>query len=357
MASVGSRRRETGLGVCNQQLHAAPLVSAPAPGDLGVHQLLRRRWSRLRGHDGLHALRRYAEQRADQLATVAWHRYGPPVRVAPFDDDPRLALVTVNFSTTRYLKLMLCTLGGQSARWFVQHLVVVDNASRDGGPEFLRALEARVPRLHLVERRHFLSHAQGMRAGFRALARIEHAEPMVDRTNVVVGSDTDIVFRDDDALLGMMAKFVQLGGVFLGEARLPPSSPYPDMGSSFFAFRRDVAARRDIHPLVNHGSPTYDMQVSMVRAGLTLVDFPLHKGGHLLHRGRSGAAAAGTYHPRHSYSRVTTTYPHYMGLSEGPRLWAAIEDRWAPLLEPAAEPRLIAHLAERFADFGRSDPP
>ncbi|HEX5587905.1 MAG TPA: hypothetical protein VFZ17_11400 [Acidimicrobiia bacterium] len=331
-------------------------MSEPSQHDPGKYRL-RRRWKRLRGPDGLHALRRYAEQRADQLLTVAWHRYGPPVRVAPFDGDPRLALVTVNFSTTRYLKLMLCTLGEQSARWFVRHLVVVDNASRDGGPEFLRALEARVPRLHLVERRHFLSHAQGMRAGLRALATVERAEPTAERTNVVVGCDTDVVFRDDDALLGVSAQLAAMGGVFLGEARVAPTSPYPDMQASFFAFRRDAAARRDVHPLVNHGSPAFDMQVSMVRAGLTLVDFPLHKGGYLLHRGRSGAAAAGTHHPRHSYARVTTTQPHYMGVPDGARLWAAIEDRWAPLLEPAAEASLIDHLAERFAVFGQNEAP
>ena len=318
---------------------------------------LQRAWARVRQPDGLHALRRHAQQRVDQITTVAWHRYGPREHVPPFDGDPRLAFVTVNFSTTRYLKLMLCTLGDQSALWFVRHVVIVDNQSRDGGPEFLRALAGRVQRVTLVERKHRLSHANGLRAGIAALQRLERSDPPTGRSNVIVGCDTDVVFRNPDTLLAVSAALVAQDGVYLGEARLAPPAPFPDMQASFFAYRRDAVARRDVHPLVNHGSPAFDMQVSMLRAGLTLVDFPLHRGGYLLHRGRSGAAAAGEYHPRHSYARVTTTRAHYMGVLDGATRWAEIEARWAPLLEPAAEDALLDHLAERFAVLGADSQP
>ncbi|MFI5047672.1 MAG: glycosyltransferase family 2 protein, partial [Acidimicrobiia bacterium] len=130
-------------------------------------------WAHVRSADGAYAARRALEQRVDRVGAIAWHRFGPSSHVPPFDGDPRLAMVTVNFSTTRYLKLMLCTLGEQRELWFLHRIVLADNGSRDGGLPFLRALDARVPRLHLVERRRRLTHAGGMRAGTRALGRHE----------------------------------------------------------------------------------------------------------------------------------------------------------------------------------------
>jgi glycosyltransferase involved in cell wall biosynthesis len=117
----------------------------------------RRRLRSLAGlPDLLPLLRRHIGELIDQTVTRAYHRFGPRTRVPPFDDEPGLALVTVNFSTTGFLKLMLCTLGEQSRLSRLDHLVIVDNQSRDGGLPFLRALAERVPRIHLVERRHLL---------------------------------------------------------------------------------------------------------------------------------------------------------------------------------------------------------
>jgi hypothetical protein len=314
---------------------------------------VRRVAARLTRAGGLHALRRYTEQRADQAWALTRHRLGPSVPTPPFDGDPRLGLVTVNFSTTRLLKLMLCTLGEQSALWFVQHLVIVDNDSRDGGRPFIRALAERAPRVRLVEHQHFLNHARGMRAGIRELDHVgRDDEPASERANLVVFCDTDVVFRNPDALLDLSAAMIFHDAAFGGEARLAPPSPHPDIQASFFAVRRDLIERREVLPLVNHGSPSYWMQASMLRAGLTVLNFPSNHGGYILHRGRSGASAAGEYYERHSYAKVTTTYPHYMGVPDGAAIWAGIEDRWARLLEPDAEPALLDHLAERFAVIG-----
>jgi hypothetical protein len=258
-----------------------------------------------------------------------------------------LAFITVNFSTTRLLKLMLCTLGEQSALSFVQHLVIVDNHSRDGGAPFLRALASRVPRIHLVERRHFLNHAAGMRAGMRALAGIERALPPSERAGLLVFCDTDVVFRNPAALLDLSATIIHHDAAFAGEARYSSTTVHPDVQASFFAVRRDLVARRDVHPLVNLGSPAYRMQASILEAGLTLADFPSNHGGYVLHRGRSGVAAATTYGVG-SYAGDTYSEPHFMGVPNGARIWADIEERWASLLDPTAEPALIEHLANQF---------
>jgi hypothetical protein len=80
---------------------------------VGLHELIRRlryEVGRLRGADGRNRLRRPLEQRVDQAWTMARSRLEHARPVVPFDGDPRFAVLTVNFSTTRYLKLMLLTL-------------------------------------------------------------------------------------------------------------------------------------------------------------------------------------------------------------------------------------------------------
>jgi hypothetical protein len=302
-------------------------------------------------HGSIRALRRHAEEVADQIVVSTYHRFGLRRSVAPFDGDPRLALVIVNFSTTRYLKLMLCTLGEQSELWFVQRVLIVDNHTRDGGLPFLRALDARIPRIHLVERRHFLSHAAGMRAGVRALDHVEQGVPWDQRAGLVVFCDPDVVFRNRATLLDLSAAIVRNNGAFVGEARVAAPGSHPHVQASFFAVRRDVLARRDVHPLVNHGSPAYGMQASILRAGLTVVNFPSNHGGYVLHRGRTAVAAATTYGVG-SYAGVAYRKPHFMGVADGPRIWADIEDRWAPLLDDDAEPLLLEHLEHRFGVLG-----
>jgi hypothetical protein len=66
-----------------------------------------------------------------------------------------------------------------------------------------------------------------------------------------------------------------------------------------------------------------------VKAGLPIVDFPSNQKGHILHRGRSAAAAAGTFTPLRAYGTSPQTAPHFMGVPDGARIWDEIEARHA----------------------------
>lgn len=308
---------------------------------------------RLRGPDGPNRVRRQLEQRIDQAWTLARSRLEPARPVAPFDGDPRFALLTVNFSITRYLKLMLLTLTEQSALARVHRIVIVDNGSRDGGIPFLRALSTRADRVHLAEHKHFLNHARGMRTALRTLDRVEAEESTRTPSNLLLFCDPDVVFRDQDALRDLGDALVEHDAAFAGELRREP--PDLDAQASFFVVRRDTYARHDILPLVNHGSPALWMQRSISRAGLTAVHFPSNHGGYILHRGRSAVAAARELFPRHSYATVEYRDAHFMGVRDGPRVWAETEDRFAEVLRPEAEASLIALLADRLAVLGRGD--
>ncbi len=297
-----------------------------------------------RDADLVNRLRRHGQMRADQVLTLARQRLGIRRSVDPFDGNPRVALVTVNFATLRYLQLMLLTLGEQRDLSLVERIVVVHHRSREGGDDFLRELAARVPRMHLVVRRRGRSHAPGMRAGIRALRRLERSAPPDRRANTLLFCDPDVIFLDPHTI-GAVAACIRGGAALVGEFRGPPTDP--NIQASFLAVRRDVYARRDVMPWVSHGSPTLWLQRSVVAAGLETVHFPANHDGHLLHRGRGAVHAVRTTEPRHRYATAASHHAHYMGVPGGAETWAAVEARYAPLLADRAA--LLDHLADALA--------
>ncbi len=207
-------------------------------------------------------MRRRLEELGDQTWALAEARLKARPPVATFDGDVRFAVVTVNFSTTRFLKLMLLTLAEQTGLRQLKRVVVVDNASQDGGLPFMRRLAARVPLVELVENRFLLSHARGMRLGFKRLDALDRDRPEAERANVLLSCDTDVIFRRRDTLEVLAKCFDAADVAAAGELRTG-LYPYAEAQASFLAVRRDISARRDIAPWVNHGAPAYWLQRSL----------------------------------------------------------------------------------------------
>lgn len=284
----------------------------------------------------------------DRLVAMPWKRFGPGYVAEPVRGDPRLAMVIVNFSTTRYLKLLLLTLAEQEHLGLLHRIVLVDNGSRDGGRELVARLDDRIPAVHAVLRRHRLGHGPGMRAGVRALDRIDGRS---DRpANLLLFCDADVVFRSPDVLSALAGTALASEPALVGEIRRAYAEP--DIQASFFMVRRDVHARRGVPPLVHDGAPAYRMQRAIFRSGSTVVDLRTNHGGLILHRGRAGIEAAQRYRPRHAYAAVRDAGPHFMGVPDGARIWAEVELRHADLLDPSAEDQLLVVLADRFRQLG-----
>ena len=162
-----------------------------------------------------------------------------------------------------------------------------------------------------------------------------------------------MVFLHDATLLTLSATLVKHDAAFVGEARVHPPALHPDVQASFFAVRRDVLARRDVRPLVHDGSPAFAMQASILDAGLGDRRLPEQPRRYVLHRGRTGVEAAAMYGVGgHAMVPPGRDEPHYMGVADGPAVWARTELTWAHLLAPDAEPALLDHLVGRFADLG-----
>jgi hypothetical protein len=282
--------------------------------------------------------RRRIEQRLDQVSTRAVRAVRGPEWAPVFDGAPRFALLTVNFSTTRYLKLMLASLLEQDRPDLLTRIVICDNRSRDGGLPFLRRLAAAVPKVHLVERRLLTSHARGMRACIRTLDGLDRDAPAHEAANVLLECDTDVVFRRPDTLRSLQAVFQPGAVAFAGQLR-SDLFPLPEAQASFLAVRRDWAARADVSPWVNHGSPAYFLQRDIWRAGGKGHDFPSNSGGFVLHRGRTAVAATGEFAILDSHASAPNRQPHFMGVPNGAEIWRQREEdlsRWLPAESEAA---------------------
>ncbi|ESQ14190.1 MAG TPA: hypothetical protein DDY14_04685 [Chromatiaceae bacterium] len=295
-----------------------------------------------------------ARSRSEQLLDQAYAKttralFGGGLSV-PYDGDTRFALLSVNYSTTGYLKLMLLTLAEQNGLDRIRSIIVCDNASKDAGLPFLRQLAEAVDRVILVENRWWTNHASGMRSALRALDSMDKKKPAIERANVLLACDPDVLFLRDDTLDILAGIFANSGAAFAGELRRG-LCPLPEAQASFLAVRRDWAARRDVSPWVFHGSPAYWMQRDIWQLGGTGEDFQSNQAGFTLHRGRSAVTAATKYAPWSTYGRTPHEHrsPHYMGVPGGRQIWAIRANQFADLLEPEAESALLWRLAESFA--------
>lgn len=247
---------------------------------------------------------------------------------------------------------MLLTLCEQHSLQSINRIIIVDNHSKDGGVSFLKRLNAAVNNVHLVENHIMCTHARGLRKGVAFLEKLEKYEKSAEKSNLLLVCDTDIIFRNGDTLSELAATFVSKDTAFAGELRYG-LYPYPEAQASFVAVRRDCYSRRDVAPFVHHGAPAYWMQRSLWKAGLHLENFPSNQGGYILHRGRSGVAAAHKHYPMSAFATVSNKDPHYMGVEYGEKIWQTTEQNYSGLLHEDKEDKLIEYLSHKLQVLGK----
>ena len=295
--------------------------------------------------------RRHTEQWVDQGIVIARRQAHRSSDVAAFVAPARFSLITVNFSTSAYLRLLLASLSDVDHLDRLVRLIVVDNGSKDDAESLLTVLEGSNLPVSIVRNRVWLSHARGMRKGLAALARAERDSQNVSESNVVLFVDTDVVFLRSDTLSALSGVFESRDCAFAGQLR-SGRYPYPEAQASFLAVRRDWLARHDVATWVHHGSPAYWMQRDIWRAGGVGHHFPSNTEGYVLHRGRGGVEAATSHHPLSSYGREWRKEPHFMGVPGGAAMWAAAEERYRDLTAAGQEERLVKKLRDRWTGGG-----
>lgn len=292
----------------------------------------------------LNRFRRRGLQTLDQLGVRLYRPWTTATGVAPWDGAPRIAVLTVNFHTTRWLKAMLLSLGEQDDAHALTDLVIVDNGSRDGGMPFLRALEQAHGKIHVLENARRQHHAGGMRAGLTLLETLDASRNPEERANICLFCDPDLLLLAKDVIERVAECFGDPAHSHAGELRTH-LKPIPEAQASFLAVRRDWMARPGVNPWVNHGSPAWWMQRDITRLGGKAVNLPVYSSGAVLHRGRGAVAATRRYDPRHPYATARRHAPHFMGQAEGQATWDQWTNDRADLLAPGTEHELVELVA------------
>jgi len=294
----------------------------------------------------INSMRRRLAQIFDQVVAVVYKKIAISPTGIKFDGQARFTLLTVNYSTTYYLKLMLLTLSKQNNLDKLKQIIVVDNNSKDGSSQFLQQLNIRSKAIHVISNKWFCHHARGLRLGINALDQIEKKLTCQQKSNVLMICDTDIVFRNPETVSSLAKVFERKQAAFAGELRYS-DHVCPQAQASFLCLLRECYERKDIQPFVYHGSPAYWLQKSLWKAGLYLHDFRSNFAGYILHRGRSGVAAAKQYKPLSSFTTVNNQ-AHYMGVKNGKEIWQNIEKQHQELLKKENQQQLIDHLVRSF---------
>lgn len=255
-----------------------------------------------------------------------WPREPSPSRPP---ESARIGVVIASYNTRDILFGCLFGLRRVLADPRVVHVVVVDNASTDGTPELLSALqEAGLIQALLNPRQR--SHGPALNQGLEWLRRKQIESASGKRIDWVWILDSDaLVLRPDvlDAVLPRMAaEQAGLAGEYLSREMTLKIDGYAHPCS--LMLRPADVWRRPIPPFDRSGAPAMRMQQRMAALGWKRLDFPFMSAGYVLHLGCSTLQAVWRNqergHPLFAWS-AKENQPHYHGHPQGPRRWRAFQ--------------------------------
>ena len=191
---------------------------------------------------------------------------------APASEEPgRVVAITVSYNTVDLTRQLLYSLFATGVVDALDELIVVDNRSRDGSLDYLRAMSRR-GLITLIENRWPPYHGPGLNRAMSRLAR----RPDACTIEYVWILDSDVVVLRPDALADALRVARTTGAAIVG-AKL----------YSMVIDPRTVW-RRGLPPFEEQGHPADALRKLVVESGGLTVDHPFADDGYLLHH-RAGS--------------------------------------------------------------------
>lgn len=262
----------------------------------------------------------------DARVRVDWPRESSPPQ---WPEIARIGVVIASYNTRDILYGCLFGLLRVLADPRVVRIVVVDNASTDGTPELLSALqEAGLIQARLNPRQR--SHGAALNQGLEWLRRKQIESSPGEGIDGIWILDSDaLVLRPDvlDRVLPrMVAEQAGLAGEYLPRELSPEIDGYAHPCS--LMLRPAEVWRGPIPPFDRSGAPAMRMQQCMVALGWKRLDFPFMSAGYVLHLGCSTLQAVWRNqergHPLFAWA-AKENQPHFHGHPQGVQLWRTFQ--------------------------------
>lgn len=196
----------------------------------------------------------------------------------------RVAVVTVSYNTRELTAFLLWSLR-TIVTWPDLEIVVVDNGSRDGSPQFL-VEAARAGTCTLLANDDNRQHGPGLDQGISHLAARPGPQP-----EWIWVLDSDVVATSPDALAAAVATAREHSAAIVGEPQI--DQWHADGRFGLFSMLIDPAVvwNERVGPFTDGGDPSFELLTSAARQDVPMAAFPFTAAGHVIHRGRGTLAA------------------------------------------------------------------
>ena len=197
----------------------------------------------------------------------------------PRDRGRGVAAVTVSYGTRELTAQLVFSLRRVLARGSLERIVVVDNGSRDGSLELLRALEAGGV-IELIANRRQRYHGPGLNQAFSELAR---SERLPEHVWIL---DSDCVVLRADTLHDAVPALRAAGAAMLGQEEPGRGGSHEPLPLNCLLVDPARVWQRGLPPFAHAGDPSERLQRALARRGAKLAPFPFRHGSYVLHLGR-----------------------------------------------------------------------
>lgn len=282
--------------------------------------------------------RQAARNRLEHMLRVPW-----PARSGGSEAGDRAAIVVVNYDTRVLLSHLIFSLCRILGRDQFTALVVVDNGSRDGSVELLRALhEAGL--VHLIANRRQRYHGPALNQALSWLARRQATVATAERVDYILVLDSDTLVLRRDAIGDAVAAMRAHGAAVAGEIyQHPDADPLVQLNS--LMLDPTMVWRRRFPPFFDDGDPARALQLAVRAAGLRIEHFPFLHHSYVLHLGCGTlgriAHAEETDHPLYGWA-LHHRNPHYTNHPLGSRLHHAVLDAYRSEVSDDSPAALVA---------------
>jgi glycosyltransferase involved in cell wall biosynthesis len=208
-----------------------------------------------------------------------------PARAPPEDRaSAQVAVVVVNWNTAELIASLLFSLFRVVGRSQWARIVVVDNASTDGSRPLLQAM-ADAGLLECVFNAEQRYHGPGLNDGIDHLAKAQLDAAPADLIDYIWVLDSDVIVLRSDVVEKSVAALRSAGAALAGQFQYDAMRQgYAHVSSLLLDPAR--VWQPGISRFEENGAPGVAMQISLLRRGLSRLDFPFRKEGYLIHLGR-----------------------------------------------------------------------